>query len=114
MFSLPGAIVRKAMLRHFVKSDAGDDERTLYNQSRVLRYPFVKIPRTTHANRSRAASDEDAPGWQAALLQNSFVIAACTVLRSRTGLRRSYRDRRKDHPFLHTPNQGCGWYDRHR
>src|SRR5204863_7814328 len=110
MFSLLGAIVQKVMFEHCVRSDSGDDERTLYNQSRVLRYPFVKIPRTTHANRSRAASDEDAPGWQAALLQNSFVRAAHTVLRSRTGLRRSFRDRRRDHPSLHTPNQECGWY----
>src|SRR6516164_7920875 len=98
----------------FVKSDSGDDEHTLYNQSRVLRYPFVKIPKTTHANRSRVASDKDAPCWQAALLQNSFVRAAYTALRSRIGLQRSSLDRRRGHPCPRTPNQECGWYDRHR
>src|SRR5437899_797652 len=102
------------LFEHFVKSDLDDDGRTLYNQSRVLKYLFVKIPRTTHVNRSRVASDEDAPGRQAALLQNSFVRAVRTALRLRTGLRRSYQDRRRGHPFRRTPNQECGWYDRHR
>src|SRR5574340_524686 len=84
-FVLPGAILQKALSGRYARNDSSDEMRILYNQSQVLKYRVVKIPRTIRADRSQGASSSGAPGAQAAHHQNSTRSADCIVLRSGTG-----------------------------
>src|SRR5690348_7931835 len=70
---------QKVNFQHCAKSGRDGDERILYNRSQVRRRPSVKIPRTTRASRSRAASGAGGPYQPGALRRNSGVKATRSV-----------------------------------